>query len=186
MRAGSIAAAFLGTALFCSVIALPLGTRQAKAAVNRTRVAPPPASGFALVQPPSKRELEERLVVALEDRRELDLAATLVEEPAAAPVPKLVNVAPTAPASALPALDEDALKRDVVARAQEIPMCRAQPGPDGAGLAEVTFLGAGLVAVRIKGPMANTPRGACVARRFISLARSFDGPPVTLRVPFEL
>ena len=65
-------------------------------------------------------------------------------------------------------------------------MCRRPGGPEGPGLAEVTFTGDGRAQVALTEPYANTPVGSCVARRFAGAAKPFDGEPVTVKVRFDL
>ena len=96
--------------------------------------------------------------------------------------PQPVHTSPVADAP----VDVDDLKQALMSQAETLPICRRANGPEGPGIAEVTFTGDGRARVGLSPPYANTPVGSCVARRLAGAAPSFDGEPVTLRIRFEL
>jgi len=130
--------------------------------------------------------------VRVEVEVELDAEADTPEEPPTSPKPAHAgaNVKVGAPAMKPPVADASAdvalLEHALTIQMQSLPICRRANGPEGPGIAEVTFIGEGRARVGLSEPYANTPVGSCVARRLAGAAMPFDGEPVTLRIRFEL
>jgi hypothetical protein len=71
---------------------------------------------------------------------------------------------------------------------QTIPICRRGDGPDGPGVAEVTFDNGGEVArIGLSPPYAGTSVGRCITRRFAGASiPPFDGRPEAMTIRFRL
>lgn len=97
-----------------------------------------------------------------------------------APVPTRVVAAPK------PVVDAPDFRPLIARQLESMPICRRSDGPQGPGLAEVTYLPDGTVRISLSPNYANSAVGACVARRFIGAARPFVGEPQSFRVRFEV
>lgn len=72
------------------------------------------------------------------------------------------------------------LRAVVAVQLESLPICRRAGGPEGPGLAEVTYRPDGTASISLSRNYAGSSVGACVARRFGNAARPFDGEPVTI------
>lgn len=116
---------------------------------------------------------------------ELVAARELVVE-AAPSAPALVAKPIAAAAPRAPALAPPDFRAALAQELETLPICRRGGGPEGPGVAEVTYRPDGTAAVSLSRNYAGSTVGACVARRFAHAARSFEGEPVTVRARFEI
>jgi hypothetical protein len=122
-----------------------------------------------------RRRAEPRFVMA----HELEIEpVTSVDSKVTAPRPVRV-VAP-------PPIEPPDFRAAIARQLETLPICRRSGGPEGPGFADVTYLPNGTARVSLSSRYANSPVGACVARRFANAASPFEGEPVALKVRFEL
>lgn len=199
MRARQAASGFFGAILFgASAFAPVLVAHKATAKIVETRRQVSPPRGHAIVQavaenvpaPPASaadpEHSEGNLHVELEEGPAAGSASSEAK-PARPPSPKPSAPVTSAGDAAAPrSVDVADLKQALATRIEALPICRRPGGPEGPGIAEVTFSGDGRARVGLSEPYASTPVGACIARRLAGAAATFDGEPVTLRVRFDL
>ena len=198
MRVSQAATGFFGVivlAVFTCGPTLIVRTATAKLMDRTVRAA---SNGHGIVQavaqdvPAARSSLLEHehseSDVSVDVEVEVDTPVEPPSSPKPAQPPATVKVG--APAMKPPGVDAPAdvavLKQALTIQMESLPMCRRANGPEGPGIADVTFIGEGRVRVGLSEPYANTPVGSCVARRLAGAATPFDGEPVTLRIRFEL
>ncbi len=201
MRARQAATGFFGVMLLAAFTCAPaLVTRKAAAMFESRRAATSarahgivqevavdvPALPMTEAEPEAERSEDHRL--AREEReRDFEPEAEAPRTSRATPKPAPAPPSSNAPSSAGATGEETVeLKKALAMQMDTVPICRRPGGPEGPGIAEVTFTGDGRVRVALSEPYASSPVGACVARRFANAAQPFEGDPITVRVRFEL